>query len=213
MSASLKSLLLTILTLSVPTAALVAQPFSIDENGNGIDYLDILASPPFTAPLPFTVGPDPSRGIVGAPVLIYSLPMLVTAGDVGLVEPGQSTLSDLIRFYNAPGANHSVIIFYSDIDGPDRDLADVGIPYSASPVLIDETSAAGNNGVRWDPTFTAGPGYFSGPRPTFSFYYYTIISDVPEPGATALLLSGAGIWFWIRCLCRRRTGTMASRDS
>jgi hypothetical protein len=168
----LKPLLLSLLTLAASTGALVAQPFSIDENGNGIDYLDIVATPPFTAPLPFTVGPDPSRGIVGAPVLIYSLPYLLTAGDVGLVEPGQSTLSDLIRFYNAPGANHSVIIFYSDIDGPNPDLADVGIPYSANPVLINEAAAGadGNSVTTWTPTNPAQPGYYGGPRPVYSWW-------------------------------------------
>lgn len=198
MKTLLKSFLPPILALAASAGALVAQPFTFDENGNGIDYLDILATPPFTAPLPFTMGLDPSGGIRGTDVLIYSLPMLVTPGDVGLVEPGQSTLSDLIRFYNAPGANHTVIIFYSDIDGPNRDLADVGIPSAPNAVLISETGAEGNNGVTWDPTLTGGPGDFSGPRPTFSFYYYTIISDVPEPGSTALLLGGAGIWLGIQ---------------
>ncbi len=165
MKTSLKPLLLSILTLAVSTGALVAQPFSIDENGNGIDYLDIVATPPFTAPLPFTVGPDPSGGIVGAPVLSYSLPYLGTAGDVGLVEPGESSPSDLIRFYNAPGANHSVVIFYSDIDGAARDLADVGIPYSANPVLINEAAAGvdGNSVTTWTPASPAQPGYFGGP--------------------------------------------------
>ncbi len=203
MKTLLKSFLSPVLALAASAGTLAAQPFSIDENGNGIDYLDIMAVPPFTAPLPFTVAPDPSGGITGSGVLIYSLPTLVTAGDVGLVAPGQSAISDLIRFYNAPGANHSVIIFYSDIDGPDRDLADVGIPSAPNAVLINETGPEGNNRATWDPSSTGGPGFFNGVLPVFSRYSYTIISDVPEPGAAALLFGGAGIWFGFHC-CRRR---------
>jgi len=199
MKTLLKSFLPPVLALAASAGTLVAQPFSIDENGNGIDYVAYA----FTTPLPFTIGPDPSGGIASSDVLMYTLPYLVTPGDVGLVEPGQSAISDLIRFFNAPGANHSVIIFYSDIDGPNRDLADVGIPSAPNAVLINETGAEGNNGAIWDPTLTGGPGNFTGPRPVYSYFSYKIISDVPEPGSTALLLGGAGIWLGIQ-RCRRK---------
>lgn len=209
---TLLKLLLAVLALAVSAGGLVAQPFSIDENGKGIDYLDIVAIPPLTAPLPFLVVPDPSGGITNSRVLTYSLPYLVNAGDVGLVEPGQSTLSDLIRFYNAPGANTSVIIFYSAIDGPTRSLADVGIPYAPNAILINETGLGGNPITTWTPT-SGQPGSFNGIYPVFNSFSYYITSDapVPEPGSAALLIGGAGIWFGLQRCCRRKSGTMASR--
>lgn len=199
MKSLFKIFFLPVMSLAVSVGTLLAQPFSFDENGNGIDYLYYSPTSPWTQPLSFTMGSDPSFGIRGVPVLMYSLPQLVTAGDVALTEPGQSSVSELIRFYNGPAANHTVIIFYSAIDGPDQSVADVGIPFSANPFLISETptGANGNNGATWSPTNPNQPGYYSGPKPTFSFYSYFIITNVPEPGPAALMFSGAGIW-WIR---------------
>ena len=138
----------------------------------------------------------PSGGIAGVPVLIYTLPFLVNPGDVGLLESG-AQISDLIRFYNAPGANHTLLIFYSDADG--TDLADVGIPASPGAYLINETDVAGQNGAVWKPGI-GQPG-LGGPLPAWGSWSYTIVSDVPEPGSVTLFLGGTGLWLW---RCRRR---------
>jgi len=206
MKTPLKSFLPPILALAASAGTLLAQPYTIDENGNGFTYVAFF--PPLR--LSASLAPDPTGGITNANVLMYNLGYLVTPGDVGLVEPGQSSLSDLIRFYTAPGANSSIAIFYSDIDtdDPTPDLADVGIPYSPNTILINEVSlGGGTNGAVWDPGSldVPGPGSFAGAAlPVYAGpFIYTIISDVPEPGTTALLLGGAGIGFGLQ-RCRRR---------
>lgn len=151
--------------------------FTFDENGNG--NLD-------GQPVRGQLAPDPSGGLA-ANVLIYQLPFLVMPGDVGLLEPGESSSnpSDLVRFFSPAGANFSVVIFYSDIsptDPPDA-LADTGLPVSPNAILIPEVGAEGNNGAVWMPL--AGQ---PGADVTGAAITYNIISDVPEPGT--MLLAG-----------------------
>lgn len=151
--------------------------FTFDENGNG--NLD-------GQPVRGQMAPDPSGGLA-ANVLIYQLPFLAMPGDVGLLEPGQSSSapSDLVRFFNPAGANFSFVIFYSDIsptDPPDA-LADTGLPVSPNAILINELGPEGNNGAVWIPL----PGQ-PGADPTGAQITYNIISDVPEPGS--MLLAG-----------------------
>src|SRR5258706_9569381 len=107
----MKTRALLVLPFVIGAISASAQPITIDENGHGTNSI-FGAQPGF--PVPFQVGPDPSGGIVGLPVLMYSLGYRVYAGDLELVANDRA--SDLIRFYT-PAGNTSLIIFYSDNDG------------------------------------------------------------------------------------------------
>jgi hypothetical protein len=172
-------------TLAVASSTSFAQfTFTIDEFGG-----------PLTS-LPSTIGPDPSGGVAGS-VLIYTLPFGVVSGDVILSEPGQPPTpdSDVVRFWNPAAGTQSEIIFYSDISltDPADAPADVGLPTQFQPltIRIQELGGEGNNGA----IYLASPGL---PGSTSAPIQYNIISDVPEPGTGALLLSGVGLLFGIR---------------
>lgn len=150
------------------------------------------------------VGADPSGGIVGAPVLMYSLPFGVVPGDVLLTDVpggGVNQYSDVIRFWNPNGSpNQSLIIFYSDLPEFGEVIvppADVGLP---AVTMVN----------------FAGPFLEIGTE-TFNFYDYTatlfmpgssvggpityhIVSDglVPEPSAGALAALGGGLLFTLK---------------
>jgi hypothetical protein len=179
-------------TLAVASNTSFAQfALTIDEFGGSLNGI------------PFTIGPDPSGGVAG-PVLIYTLPFAVTPGDVILYHypglPGPN--SDIVRFWNPTGINQSEIIFYSDFSAADpADApADVGLPTRLQPLTtvdIPEVGPEGNNGVVYLATLGL-PG-----STTFASIQYNIISDVPEPGTGALLLSGVGLLFGIRRFRRK----------
>lgn len=169
------------------------QVITFDENGHG----NLNGNP-----LPFFVGPDPSGGLP-VNVLVYTLPFVVTPGDVGLLEnPVGSTnrvLSDIVRFINTP-ANTSDMIFYSDFEATDKppfDLADTGLPQSPNAFLIQEVGPEGNNGAVWNPV----PGQ-PGSLPTGGTIQFNIISDVPEPGTLTLAALGGGL---VLATLRRRS--------
>jgi hypothetical protein len=168
--------------------------FTFDENGNGNFN---------GATVPWQMAPDPSGGLA-ANVLIYQLPLLVTPGDVLLLEPGasSSTPSDLVRFFNLAGANFSDVIFYSDFsptDPPDA-LADTGLPApSPNAIVINEVGPEGNNGAVWIPL----PGQ-PGSNPAGAQITYNIISDVPEPGS--MLLAGLSGGLLLLMKVRRQAG-------
>jgi hypothetical protein len=140
------------------------------------------------------LGTDPSGGIVGVPVLIYTLPFGVVPGDVLIAEPNNpnAPVSDIVRFWNPTGGNQqSLMIFYSDLPEPGeiRDLADVGIPpqlqSSVGPFL--EIGTELNNFYDYTAVlFTPGSGA-AGP------IHYHIISDVPEPSTCSLVVLGSGL--------------------
>jgi hypothetical protein len=178
-------------TLAVASSTSFAQfALTIDEFGGSLNGI------------PFTIGPDPSGGVAG-PVLIYTLPFAVTPGDVILTELGQPNgpNSDIVRFWNPTGINQSEIIFYSDFSAADpADApADVRLPTQLQPIVvtIPEVGPEGNNGA----VYLAAPGM---PGSTsFLPIQYNIISDVPEPGTGALLLSGVGLLFGIKRFRRK----------
>jgi hypothetical protein len=197
----MKALLKTIVTCALAASAgsLFAQAvptFAFDENGRAV----LNGNP---APPGFVLAADPSGGVPG-PVLAYQLPTLVLPGDVALIEPGSptGTNSDLVRFFNGAGVNQTLLIFYSDIgpgDPPDA-LADSGVPFSPNALLLVENGPEGNNGAMYVP----GPGN-PGFDPTLIIGQYNIISDVPEPGTGALMLSGVGLLAWFGRLRRKFT--------
>jgi hypothetical protein len=179
-----KTLFVAGLIFATTTLVSSAQILTFDENGH---------SSFGGAALPFVVGPDPTGG-VAANVLIYTLPFVVTPGDVALIENTNSTslnLSDVVRFVTPAGApNNSEMIFYSDIESgePNTDLADSGLPQTPNPFYIFETGPEGNNGAVWTPGAGA-PGF-----PAFGgTIQYNIISDVPEPGTLTLAAIGGGL--------------------
>ena len=185
MKQSCKAIIALSFILAVSANTLFAQPYSFDENGNGTSEF-LLSLPPLLTPLPFEVAPDPSGGISTSPVLIYSLGATVVSGDVALMEPDGSTIADLLRFFTPARGGGSDVIFYSQ---PDGTLAGVGIPYSANPVEISEVSPE----TVWNPGNNQ-PGAPTGAIPVFSLFQYDIITEVPEPSSTALLLVATGVW-------------------
>lgn len=175
----------------VSASTLFAQPYTFDENGNGVQYAGLEAYP-----LSYEVVPDPTGGITTSPVLIYSLGESVVSGDVALMEPDGSTVADLLRFFTPAGADTSDVIFYSQVNGT---LAGVGIPYSANPVEISEVSPE----TVWNPSGDQpGQGTLI-TYPVYEFFRYRIITEVPEPSLTTLLLVAAGVWLKVRSSLRK----------
>src|SRR5438552_4610855 len=83
-----------------------AQPTIIILTENGIGSSWFPPGAPGPAPLPFTVGPDPSAGVAG-PVLIYTVPgPPLVLGDLLLFE-NANTRSDVVRFWTG-----NQVIFY-----------------------------------------------------------------------------------------------------
>jgi hypothetical protein len=168
---------------AMTTASLFAQVYTIDELGN--------SSGPGISPGAMQL--DPS-GALPIPVLVYNLTFAVIPGDVVLTEPGAPTpgpFSDVVRFWNPTSGGPSQIIFYSDVSSADpADApADAGLPQTLiNPVIINEVGPEGNNGALYTPP-PGGPGSVAGAIGL----QYNIISDVPEPGLVALIVSGAGL--------------------
>ena len=184
MKPSCKAIIVLSFVLAVSANTLFAQPYSFDENGNGTQ---LIAYQPFS--LPFEVAPDPSGGITNSPVLIYFLGAPVVSGDVALVEPDQSTVSKMLRFFTPAGSGNSAVIFYSQVDGT---LAGVGIPYSADPVQISEVDPQ----TLWYPVSNQPGATTWGAVPIWtSFQYNIIITESPTP---SVYLSGTNmIWHFM----------------
>jgi hypothetical protein len=171
-------------------------PFSIsvDEDGNGslIDPTGLVVT------LPSSMLPDSGPGGL-ASVLTYQLPIAFpqVQGDVLLSEVPGGPVSDVIRF-NGDGT----LLFYSDIeDGADA-TADVGLPtgFYTNLITLPEVPLGSGDGAVYTPTPNQ-PGFFD------DGVTYTIISDktsdVPEPGALALLIGG-GVSLSLLAFRRRR---------
>lgn len=182
----------------VSVTGLFGQPtnfVTVDENGHsGTTSTNI----PFGNALPWTVGQDPSGGLMWASTLSYTLSCPAVSGDVLVTlasksnptQPAQGNpIGDVLRFYT-DGSGQSVLIFYAtSINGypnlantpgpPNPFLSDIAGPYleqglniSGQPEWLTYTPTPGMPG--WSPTMPE----------TYTFYF-----DVPEPGSGLLLLA------------------------
>lgn len=192
MKPSIKTLFALGCAYAIVTTSSFAQIYTFDEFGNS-------SGPGIT---PGILQPDPSGGVVPAPVLVYTLPFAAIPGDVVLIEPGSSTtgqFSDVVRFWNPTGVNATQVIFYSDFSAADPadSPADTGLPVNLiNPVFINEVGPEGNNGAIYIPA-AGGPGSLPGAVGL----QYNIISDVPEPNTFALAALSAG---WLLLTLKRR---------
>jgi hypothetical protein len=170
------------------TTPVLAIPFLqttniFDEYGHGI-----IQTNGGSQTLPFTVAPDPTGGLLGSNVLIYSLTYLGIKGDVLIFtgDPNISPLDDVIRFDG--GTN---LIFYADSLDGFTDLADtLGPP---NPLFTNQVSIVmqsfGNGQAAFYTPILGQPGYnASNPN-----YIFLIDTPVPEPSSTILLLGGLGV--------------------
>jgi hypothetical protein len=173
-----------VLFTSLSTQTLRAVAFTFDEYGNGYEISGV-AGTLFTNPVPGSLMPDPSSGITGSLVLVYTLPFTVTNGDVAIVDANNgNTISHLVRFYSDDFFFNDYAIFYAQ-DGT-HSPADVGIPASSNPVQIMNQ---GPSGTFWAPTANQ-PGFLNRYSPVgdpggYTFYAPSTIS----PGGSTNVLT------------------------
>ncbi len=161
----------------------------LDENGRGgFVFPD---TEPFAARGVLISDPGPG-GLASALTYVLGGPPGLVAGDLVFTD-GPSIISEIIRFNPAGTGNPSYpasLVFYSDKDGLDLDLADTGFPSASytNTVPFAELFLGGICCV-YTPTSTQ-PGFLPG----FSVTYH-LASDpdasVPEP--TTLFLLGSGL--------------------
>lgn len=173
--------------------------FSFDENGNNAYIVkDDLGNTLQTGSVGHGVKADDS-GNTNCPILTLfygGLPGESDAsdGDIKIMEPGTTTISDVLRFAGG------TLYVYSDLpevgELPPFDLADNGIPTDGSDQwqstvisFNEEGTENGWNGLH----YTAGvgdPGFIEG----YSSVSYVFTSDVPEPGTLVMLLGLVGMF-------------------
>jgi hypothetical protein len=153
---------------------------------------------------------DPFDPTSGLKPLAYSLVSVIpsvvaTDGDINIFELGGTTNlpSDLLRF------NHGIVYVYSDKPeaGEPAGLADVGLPLTRQPVVINREEVGPENGINglFGYAPVAGmPGFYPPPAGPAT---YNFVSDgaVPEPTSFAVTGAIAGC-----ALLRRRRHRPAS---
>jgi hypothetical protein len=179
----MKTLILTSLFMAMAfiTASTFGLNVSFDENGNGLFN---------GAPLPWGIGATGVDPTPPGPIstLFYTLPFLVTPGDLQVIEP-DGTVSDVVRFIQTPGTTFSSVYVYSDSDplSPGTDKADTQIPqpWTGGPVvtMLEAGTEGSWNGVNYTPN-PNDPGATSAAIGPIT---YAFTSDVPEPATMCLL--------------------------
>ena len=174
------------LTTAVASRGLAATSITVDENGHGTSVAGGT-----TNQLTWTLEADPTLGLQGWNVLVYTLPFAGVQGDVLITEPARGNpVGDVLRFdgvedlifysesvtgfdnlADTPGPPNP---FYANIAGPFPEQSPLGFPPDLL-AWVDYTPGPGQ------------PGYDATALPTYRFY-----SDVPEPGSGLLLLGGVG---------------------
>jgi hypothetical protein len=142
-------------------------------------------------------GTDPSGLVTGQDVLIFKLPELTFSGQVDILEPGTTTISDRLRWVPSATGNFlqclspgpacaDEMIFYSlDSTGA---LADVGSRSFA--LAVQNTFENPDGSFRWDV-----------PSPGTNHYIATVPAPIAGAGLPGLILASGGLLGWWR---RRR---------
>jgi hypothetical protein len=147
------------------------------------------------------VGANPGIGFTGYLTYFFPTGTTVTAGDLKILEPGTSAMSDGLRFTNAAGDTAGNVadrmFVYSDqLDGIDA-VADTGFPgnfYSSGNTLtVTETGpppgcggpySDSSNGLCYSPTVGQPGAGIAVQR------HYNFVSDTPEGGVPLELALG-----------------------
>jgi hypothetical protein len=162
--------------------------FEFGENGNGCfvaNASDTCSTAGSLANNGTVLASDPTGGVAGS-VLVFTIPTPgegpVANGDVRIFDPGSSTISDVLRFYNSANPTEALtgatdanrMIFYSgDSFGAE---ADSGLP--SNPTYLDGGGVSENAAGAFSYSGNAGANTYNG------------ISDVPEPVSVGWMAGG-----------------------
>jgi hypothetical protein len=195
--AALVALLPGSLVLPGQADSFVPFTFIFDEQGNGSISIN---GGPFTA-LPGVLAPDPSNG--GALALTYFLPTAAPFSGTGTIlsyeDSSLTSLSDAFRITDATGnitglGSADRVIFYSDVEPGDTDLADTGFPTNimsgATVAEVEHILPSGDIGFAF-----AVPAPPPPPHNCPDCDLLIAVSErvVPEPASCLLLLTVLGL--------------------
>jgi hypothetical protein len=192
------------LMLALGTAQLTAQStvtVYFDEFGTASIWTN--AAPPMTA-LSSSVIPDPSGGLPGYNVLVYSLGFTNMPGDVLVQDPTYpgDPILDVLRFL----ADGQLIVYSDDLNGISSPADTPGMPNPLLPNILFTTKDYVSSTLAtaiWTPN-SSQPGY----NPGFSQLTYNFFdpgtASIPEPATNGLLGVVAGISVLVGMLRRAR---------
>jgi hypothetical protein len=161
---------------------------------------------------------DPSGGLPGYTVLVYSLGFTNMPGDVLVQDPtySGSPILDVLRFL----ANGQLIVYSDNLNGLTTPGDTPGMPNPLLSNILFATKNYASSSVAtavWTPT-ASQPGY----NPGFTQISYTFFdpgfASVPEPATTGLLaiaggiLIGVGVWRKAKTQPTSRNSLQANRE-